>query len=67
MTWVFTPTATPFYHSFGPSFRRRSLSWLLTITLLSAWAFSHKTPFDAEHPRRIFLEQVSFASFPFLL
>lgn len=61
MTWVFTPTATPFYHSFGPAFRRQALSWLVLATVLSSSAFTLRSPFDAQHPRRIFLEQVSLA------
>lgn len=56
LTILFVPTAIPFFHRFGRSFKKKAALALLATTVGVMVVFSFVNPYDAEHPRRMFFE-----------
>jgi hypothetical protein len=58
-TFFFIPTSISFFHRFPmhANFKRYSLGLLYAISGLAILGFVFKSPYDAEHPRRLFFAQ----------
>ena len=60
------PLVLPFFHRFGPRFVMKSAINLTLITGLMMAIFAQINPYDALHPKRLYIihsENVSFVSY----